>query len=297
MLLSSRCRLIAVLLLAGALAGFASARAALRVNGSTTVNPVVVEAARILGTEEGLEIRVDTVGGSSGGIAALGEGRIEVAMSSRPLTERDRQRYPQTRFVATAIGTDALAIVVSRDVWSAGVKALSRPQARRLYEGEIGNWSELGGPDRRVVFFNKEPGRGTWEVFAAWLYGDADAAPLVDHPEVGSNEEARNKIASTPGAIGQLSAAWADGERVFALALEDEAGSVIAPSPETTASGSYALARPLFLITDGAPSAQAQRLIDFVLGPRGAEIVRRHGYLPIVPGAASSSETVESPSP
>ena len=37
--------------------------------------------------------------------------------------------------------------------------------------------------------------------------------PLVSLPEVGSNEEGRNKVASTPGSITQLSAAWADGEQ------------------------------------------------------------------------------------
>lgn len=47
------------------------AAAEVRVSGSTTVNPVVVVAAAVLRDELGLTIRVDTLGGSSGGIAAL----------------------------------------------------------------------------------------------------------------------------------------------------------------------------------------------------------------------------------
>ena len=291
MLLSNRLGRTALWVAVFALALAPSVGAAIRVNGSTTVTPVVVEAARALDADESLEVQVDTAGGSSGGIAALGEGRVEIAMSSRPLNHRDRERYPETSFVPTPIGTDALAIVVSRDVWDGGVRAISRQQARELYEGKIKNWSALGGPDRRVVFFNKEPGRGTWEVFANWLYGDSDNAPLVNHREVGSNEEARNKVGSTPGAVTQLSAAWADGWRVFALSIQTTGGRGIAPSEETTFDGTYPLARPLFLLTDGTPSGGAKRLIDFILGPRGSEIMRRHGYLPL------RASRVEVPSP
>jgi phosphate transport system substrate-binding protein len=253
--------------------------AALRIDGSTTVNPVVVKAAEILRAEAGMEILVDTQGGSSGGIAALGDGRVEVAMSSRPLNDGDHRKYPETDFRPVRIGIDALTLAVSRDVWEGGVHALSKEQARRLYEGEIRNWKEVGGPDRRVVFFNKEPGRGTWEVFADWLYGKASEAPLVALPEVGSNEEGRTKVAGTRGAITQLSLAWTDRETVFPLGIRRQDGSVAEPSREHLADGTYPLARPLFVITDGEPGAAARRLLDLLLSPRGQQLVREAGYL------------------
>lgn len=256
------------------------ALAALRVNGSTTVNPVVSQAAAILRAEAGLEIQIDTVGGSSGGIAALGDGRAEVAMSSRPVADRDLKRFPGVDFRSFKIGSDALALVVSRDVHESGLGCLGREQVRSLYEGEVRNWRDLGGPDQRVVFFSKEPGRGTWEVFATWLYGSADAAPLVSLPEVGSNEEGRSKVASTRGAVTQLSAAWADGERTFTMPICTARGAV-SPTASNIEAGVYPLARPLFVITDGEPTGAARRLIDFVLGQRGQILVERYGYLPL----------------
>lgn len=255
------------------------AAAALRVDGSTTVNPVVVRAAEALRAERGQEIVVDTQGGSSGGIAALGDGRVDVAMASRPLADSDRAKFPRARFTPVEIGLDAVALVVSRDVWEGGVRALSRAQVRAIYEGRIRNWREVGGPDRRIVFFNKEPGRGTWEVFAHWAYGAADRAPLVSLPEVGSNEEGRTKVAATRGAVTQLSAAWADGETTFALAVEADDGARVAPTVANLAAGRYPLTRPLLVITDGEPGPAARALIDFLLGPRGQELVRASGYL------------------
>lgn len=262
--------------------GSGGAGNALRVVGSTTVNPVVSRAAEILRAEGARSIVVDTQGGSSGGIAALGEGRAEVAMSSRPVDEGDRRRYPEVDFRPVRIGLDGVALTVSRDVWEGGVRSLAREEMQGIYEGRIESWGELGGPERRIALFDKEPGRGTWEVFAGWLYGGSDAAPLVSHLEVGSNEEARTKVASTPGGLTQLSAAWADGETVFALGVETPGGAAVRPTPEAVASGAYPMGRPLLLITDGEPSPAARELIELLLGPRGRELVREAGYLPPV---------------
>lgn len=278
-----------LLLTAGSLltASLAVAAVPVRVNGSTTVNPIVVEAAEALRAGRGMTIHVDTQGGSSGGIAALGEGRAEVAMISRPVEDGDRTKYPKVRFHATRIGSDAVALIVSRDVWEGGVKALSKAQMKGIYEGRIKNWKELGGPDRRIAFFNKEPGRGTWEVFAHWLYGSPKAAPLVNHPEVGANEEARNKVSSTRGAISQLSASWADGRQVFALGIKREDGKVVRPTLDAVRDGSYPLSRSLQVVTNGPPQGETKVLIDFLLSPRGQELVRKHGYLAITGKAAT----------
>lgn len=255
------------------------AAAPLRINGSTTVSLVAAEAAEVL-RDGGMTILVDTQGGSSGGIAMLGEGRVEVGMSSKPLTESDRTKYPQVDFVEHRVGEDAVALVVSADVWNDGVRSLSREEMRSIYEGRVTNWAAVGGPDRQIAFFNKEPGRGTWEVFAKWLYGSDQDAPAASFPEVGGNEETRNKVAGTRGALSQLSYSWADGQTVFPLALELD-GDVVAPTPATIASGSYPMSRPLFLLTNGAPDGAARTLVDFVLSPPGQELVRRHGYLPL----------------
>ncbi len=258
--------------------GLASA-ATLKINGSTTVNLPVAEAAEILRAEQSMVIQVDTQGGSAGGIAALGDGLVQIGMSSKHLDETARTKYPKVDFHETRIGEDAVAMVVSKDVWEGGVRALSKDQVRGIYEGRITNWQSLGGPDRRIVFFNKEPGRGTWEVFAHWAYGDSKKAPPVSLLEVGGNEEARNKVASTRGALSQLSASWADGQTVFALALKNGEGQPIAPTAENIASHRYPMSRPLFLLTNGPPANEAKVFINFILGERGQGLVRKHGYL------------------
>lgn len=251
----------------------------LKVNGSTTVNLPVAEAAEILRAEQKMDIQVDTQGGSSGGISMLGDGLVQVGMSSRHLSDDDRAKYPAVKFNEIHIGEDAVALIVSKDVWDGGVRALTKAQVRDIYEGRITNWKDVGGRAQRIAFFNKEPGRGTWEVFAHWLYGNPKTAPQVSFPEVGGNEETRSKVASTRGALSQLSSSWADGKRVFALAIKLDDGTEIEPSNESIATKKYPLSRPLFLLTNGEPSRGAKTLVDFVLGERGQELVKKHGYL------------------
>lgn len=252
---------------------------ALRISGATTVNPVAADAAEIL-RANGMKITVDTQGGSAGGISQLGNSQIDIAMSSKPLSDEDRDAYPGTDFMATEIGRDAVGLVIRRNVYDAGVTSLSVTQARDLFEGKVDSWAELGGPDIPVYVYHKEPGRGTREVLEDFLYGDGTPRPSEDprssrYSVVGGNEEGRTKTASTEGAITPLSVAFAEGHEELAVVALDG----LEPTDENIGSGAYPLARPLYLITDGEPEGDAREFIDFVLSEEGQRLVAKHGYL------------------
>ena len=124
-----------------------SAKDLLKINGSTTVNLAVAEGAEVLRAQEGMNIHVDTQGGSSGGISSVGEGLVQIGMSSKELTDKDRKAFPSCDFHAISIGQDAVALIVSKDVWAGGVKSISRAEMKGIYEAKITNWKELGGPE------------------------------------------------------------------------------------------------------------------------------------------------------
>jgi phosphate transport system substrate-binding protein len=252
--------------------------AALRVSGSTTVNPVAADAAEVL-RDQGMRITVDSQGGSAGGIAQLGTGQVEIAMSSKPLSEEDRAKYPGADFHATEIGQDAVGIIVRKEVVDGGITGLTKVQLRALFEGRIQNWAELGGPDLPVFVYDKEPGRGTREVLDSYLYGADGAAPPPPQTDnvavVGGNEETRTKLLSTPGSVGPLSSSFITGyPKLSVLAVDG-----VAPTADAVRSGAYPMSRPLFLLTDGPPAGAAKRFVDYVLSAEGQKLVARHGYL------------------
>lgn len=255
-----------------------SSGASLRVSGSTTVNPVAADAAEVL-RKQGAKITVDASGGSAGGIAQLGAGQVEVAMSSKPLADADRAMFPGVSFVDTQIGADAVGVVVRREVYDGGVRSLTRDQARSLFEGKVASWKELGGPDLAVFVYDKEPGRGTREALDKYLYGKDGKAPPPPSSDayaiVGGNEETRTKLLSTPGSTGPLSTSFVTGYPKLAVVALDGTPA----TPENVKTATYPISRPLHLITNGPPAGPAKELIDYILGPDGQKLVTKHGYL------------------
>jgi phosphate transport system substrate-binding protein len=254
-----------------------SGGATLRLSGSTTVNPVAADAAEVL-RKQGMRITVDAQGGSAGGIAQLGQGQVEIAMSSKPIADEDRKAFPSVDFVSTQIGSDAVGIVVRKEIVDGGVRSLNREQLKALFEGRIRSWKELGGPDVEVFVYDKEPGRGTREVIDAYLYGKAKAPPTPQSNNfavVGGNEEGRAKVLSTPGAVTPLSTSFITGYPKLAAVAVDG----VAPTPAHVVDKTYPMWRPLFLVTNGPPAGGAKAFVDFVLSDEGQGLVTRHGYL------------------
>ncbi|MGH9282947.1 MAG: substrate-binding domain-containing protein, partial [Acidimicrobiales bacterium] len=207
----------------------------LRISGSTTVNPVAADAAEVL-RDQGMRITVDSQGGSAGGIAQLGAGQVEIAMSSKEVSDDDRAKFPSVDFRATEIGQDAVGIIARKEVVDGGVSSLDRQQLMALFEGRVKNWSELGGPDLEVFVYDKEPGRGTREVLDKYLYGPDGAAPPPPQSDsfaiVGGNEETRTKLLSTTGSVGPLSSSFITGyPKLAALAVDG-----VAPTPDAVKS-------------------------------------------------------------
>ncbi|MGH8909539.1 MAG: phosphate ABC transporter substrate-binding protein [Egibacteraceae bacterium] len=265
-----------ILLYSTSSVGYAAQEGILRVSGSTTVNPVAADAAEAL-RREGLQITVDTQGGSAGGIAQLAAGQIDIAMSSTPIDDEDREQFPSIDFVSTEIGRDAVGIVVRREVADGGLTSLTREQLQALFEGRVSNWQELGGPDLAVFVYDKEPGRGTREVLDKYLYPDGDVPqPQGDNfAIVGGNEELRSKLLSTPGSVGPLSVAFVTGQpQLKAIAVDG-----VEPTSAHIQDGSYPMSRPLLLVTNGPPQGATARFVDYVVSEPGQALVRKHGYL------------------
>ena len=174
----------------------ASARAeTLAVQGSAMVAQVLTEAAPAIKEQLGVDFKMATEGGSSGGLMALGMDVANLAMTTRRMEAQDRAQFPSSTFDEALIGWQVLVLGVSRDVWESGVHALTKEQMISIYEGDTRNWKQVGGPDEPVKFYNPKRGRGVWELFVTWLYTSQAMAPLGDKFEtVVSYKDARDSV-------------------------------------------------------------------------------------------------------
>ena len=282
--------LAGLLMLAGDQAGaLTQDRPVIRIAGSTTVLPIIARAAeRYQSHHPQIKITVNA-GGSGVGIHGAGTGRFDIGLASREITPKEKNRYASTHLQATVIGRDAVAPVVSSEVFHGGVQTLSKKQIGDIYLGTITNWREVGGPDRAIVVIDKERHRGTRHVFMAYLFGDPQARAPGARLVTGSNNEEQAKIAQSDSAIGMLSFAWMN-DQVIGLGIREGDG-VIQPTLDNVSRGRFPITRNLNVITAGPPGGAVKQFIDTLLGPEGQKIVEASGYISIHPPQAVSKVT------
>ena len=251
-------------------------------HGSALLAQVMKAAEPFLKEELGIELRVGTEGGGKGGFLSVGSGTTQLGLTTQALDAADRAQFPACSFDEAQIGWQVLGIGVADNVWAGGVHSLTRDQMVKIYEGDIRNWKEVGGPDEAIKFYNPKRGRGTWELFATWLYKDQRLAPLGDSFEtVVRYEDARDSVEFNAGSISVMPPQMADGNSVHIIGIKELDGSITESTPQMLASKKYPLARPLIILSGRRFAGDAKRLADFFLSPRGQFIVKSVGFAPV----------------
>lgn len=267
--------------LAALLASALMARAeTLMVRGSANAAAPLLAAAPKL-KAQGIELKFDTDQTTTSAIAALGASGTDLALTTRPVTREERASFPQLRMEAAPLAYQILALMVSRDVWVGGVRSLTREQVQQIYEGEITNWKQLGGADQPIKFFNPEAGRGVWETFVTWIYGDTRKAdPGEKFERVGTGEETRNIVEFSAGALSVVSPLRVDQNGTFALAIKSDKGELVQPTLEAAQTGAYPLSRRFEMVTPNRPHGEVRKVIEFMQGAEGRQILRQNDLVP-----------------
>ncbi len=113
------------------------------VTGSSTVLPISQAAAEEFNSLYP-DVNVQVSGGGSGhGITALAEGNADIGEASREVTKEEKSQYPDTNFTDHVIARGGVAVIVSKQVYEAGITELTVEQVRKIYTGEIDRWTEL----------------------------------------------------------------------------------------------------------------------------------------------------------
>lgn len=250
----------------------------IRVGGSTTVLPVISNAAESFRVNNPNVRIIVNAGGSGVGINQLGEGKLDIGMISRDITEEERAQYPNIDFNLISIGRDAVVPAVSSEIYDAGVTTLTLDQIGQIYSGVINNWSELGGPDQDILCVDKETSRGTRHVFMSIVLGDKEAKASGADLVLGSNNEEQTALIQSNSAIGMLSNAWLNND-VKGLTILMPNGDRIEPTISNIINGAFPITRDLLIVTNGIPLGNTKNFIDYVLSNEGQKIVEQAGYV------------------
>ena len=181
---------------------------------------------------------------STKGLIALSKGECDAAVTGVPLelliaeTHNSGTELQPTDFSLNTLYEDRLVFIVHPET---NVSRLSMEQLLGLYTGSIRNWKEVGGPDLPVTVFTDQAGSGTSMLLCNMLL--KGAAMGAKHMELSNLKLVANSVSTTKGSIGAVSSGFVDTAQVKEI--------------ETVR-----LARPIGLITKGAPSAEIQQVIE-----------------------------------
>jgi phosphate transport system substrate-binding protein len=264
--------LAAVLTVAPALAS-----AAVTVKGSDTM---VILAQRwaedYMKKNPAQKIQV-TGGGTGTGIAALINGTTDIANASRAMKPAEksklRDRY-NTTGTEIAVAKDGVAFYVNE---TNPVQQLTMEQLRGIYEGDIENWKDVGGPDAPIVVYSRENSSGTYVFVKEVLLDNADYTARAQ--TLPGTAAVVNAVSKERFGIGYGGGAYAKGVKELKVAGKD--GQPYLPTQENVKSGKYPLSRDLYMYTRAKPAGDVKAFIDYCLSPEGQAIVSKVGYFSV----------------
>ncbi len=274
-------KILTTALVAGALFS-AKAEDKIVIDGSTTVGPIAKAFAEYF-MEKNPQVNVTvSESGSGNGAKSLVNSTADIGAMSRPMKDKEFNAAVANgaQPVAHVVAFDGLPILVNP---SNPIKNLTIKQVRDIYTGKITNWKELGGANKKIVMISRDTNSGTYETFyklvmTEKINGEKTKHKIAKTAEyVGSNGAIRQRVQSTPAAIGYAGLGFVD-KTVKALDING-----IHPTAVTVKSGLYPIARPLFMYTNKYPKlgSALYQFITIYLSKDGQEIVEEIGFVPV----------------
>jgi phosphate transport system substrate-binding protein len=169
--------------------------------------------------------------------------------------------------VPFVVGIDALVPVVHP---SNPVKGLTMDQLKQVYTGDITNWNEVGGPDKKIVVISRDTSSGTYETWSKIVLNKERVFPgaLLQ----ASNGAVVQAVAKNPNAIGYIGYGYLDDS-----VKQITAGGVMG-GPDTLAK--YPISRDLYVFTNDWPKGEVKSFIMWLMHPdKGQDYVDQVGYM------------------
>jgi len=244
------------------------------IKGSDTIGaklaPMLAEEYKAQHPDVSFEIAAE---GSTTGITAIIDGTAQIGMSSRPAkaTEESGASAKGVTLKPTTIAFDGIGVIVN-----AGnpISSLTKKQIEQIFTGDITDWSAVGGKPGPISLYTRNTASGTYTEFKDLAMSKRDYAGSSQ--KMAGNEQIAAEVGKNPNGIGYVGLAYLSAGGIKAAGVD---GAV--PTAANVQEKKYPFARPLFYYTNGNPTGEAAKFIDFTLSPAGQKIVSKVGFVSV----------------
>lgn len=239
--------------------------------------------------------------GSKTGLQMLINGDIDIAQSAYPVSEQQRQQAEEqgVQLVQIPVAIDGIAVAVHPAL---DLPGLTVRQLQAIYQGDIDNWQQVGGPDLKIQRYSRPlAAGGIVQLFQDTVLQGADFA--TDTTFVATTTEALRILAENPGSLYYASAPELVPQcTIKTLPLGQQAEQLIPPyqppavTPETCKQGrspintaairdrQYPLTHELYVVfrkEDGDAAQAGAAYATFLRTQQGQDLIQSAGFAPL----------------
>lgn len=236
------------------------------------------------------EVAIAVSGGGSGtGIAALINGTVDIANSSRKMKEEEKAQALKNsgkEVQEFVVGLDALAVFVHP---SNPLKGLTIEEIACIYGegGKCETWADVrpgtvvpGCQDNKIIRVSRQSNSGTYQYFREAILGEGRDFKMGSM-DLNGSREAVDLVEKTPCAIGYSGMGYVSKHVTSLCVSKTKDAACVTPTLETATDKSYPIARELYMYTSGSPSAEVKAYMEWTQGDIAKEIIIKSGYVPV----------------
>ncbi len=243
----------------------------IRISGSTTMQLFVTKwANEFTKLKPTVSVKVLSEG-TANGIRALISGKADICAASRPLRAEEVRLFAEKYNkigMSTLVAKDALSVYIHPEN---PVQNLTLDQVRNIFNGNVRNWSDVGGFDEPIMILLRYSDSGTYLYFKEHvLKGESFTKSAI---KINRTPEIIRIISENRNATGL--GGLAVGKNVVHCSIND-----VLPTIESVKNDSYPIIRYLYLITIKKPQGIVKEFIDWILKD-GQKVVEEAGYIPL----------------
>ena len=256
----------------------------IQIAGSTTIEGLTVEMAKAFKAQTGIDVIVRG-GGSGRGVDGVLRDIIDIGNSSRDIKkpEIEALKNANVKTKRVKVGIDGIIVVINKAI--TGVTTLDVEQVKKIFTGQIKNWKELGGPDKKIVVYTRDKKSGTGEFFNDTVLGKDVEKLIKTRIETTGNADLAQKVSQDAQGIGYVGHGFAAqvADQVVQVKLSHKAKNVtefIEGTNENIASMKYPISRYVYqFVRADKYKDNVKKFLDFMLS--NPEITKKAGFLPV----------------
>jgi phosphate transport system substrate-binding protein len=236
-------------------------------SGSTALLPLLKPAQEEF-QKKYSKVTVNVAGGGSfTGLNQVAAGSVNIGNSDVAATGE----YSDKGLIDHQVAVAPFVFVANPDVT---IDNLTTQQYVDIFTGKITNWKEVGGKDEKITLIHRAKSSGSRATISEVVLKGVeftDNAVIQD-----SNGAVRSAIASTPGSIGYVDAAYVD-QTLKAISYNG-----VKYTPDAVINGQYPVFCYEHMFTKGEATGAVKAFLDYVMSPEFQDVaVEKNGFIPV----------------